>query len=243
MKDDLVKVYNDGYFYKYLMSHNRDLSVMELVSAIEKRVMRNNKMNIELKDGFESIDDLIDIYEDGYLCVYLICRINTAKPSDMEVVSIFVNHTEAGEAVEEWNKKINKCKNCPYCDEELNEALSKKGTKDKKYNCFNPEVSKSSDDGDIYTCRTYEEERLPEYEYIRVPYPISFDHKDKYKYEKETNAKLIDARATSATLKNLSLKDNIYDDMSSEDASILISKAGSIIEYLLDKGLIEKKFI
>jgi hypothetical protein len=211
------------------------------LSSERERMM--NKMSIELKNGLESIGNLFDIYDDGYLCVYLICRVNTVKPSNMDVVSIFVNHTEAEEAADEWNKKINKCENCPYCKEELDEALSKKGTKDKKYNCFNPELSKSSDDGNKYTCRTYEEERLPEYEYICIPYPISFDHKDKYKYEKETNVKMIDARATSVTLKNLSLKDNIYEDMSSEDASILISKAGSIIEYLLDKGLIEKKFI
>lgn len=200
-------------------------------------------MNIELKNGFELIDKWVDAYNNGYTCVYLICRLNTIKPNNMDVVSIFINHTEAEEAVEEWNKKIEKCKKCPYCGDELDDVLSEKGMKDKKYECFYPEVSKSTEYGSTFRCRTYDEERRPEYGYMLVPYPISFDHKNPYKYEKETNIKLIDARTTSTVLKNLSLKENIYEDMSSEDVSILISKAGSIIEYLLDKGLIEKKFI
>lgn len=198
-------------------------------------------MNTELKNEFESINKLFDIYSDGYICVYLIYRSNTAKPSNMELVSIFINHSEAEKVVDEWNKKINKCKKCPYCSEKLDDVLSEKGTKDNKYECFYPEVSKSSDQGNIYTCRTYKKERLPEYEYTLVRYPISFDHNNMYKYEKE-NTKMSDARATSYELKKLSFKENIYDDMSSEDVSILISKAGSIIEYLLDKILIEKKF-
>ena len=83
--DDLVKVYNDGYFYRYLISNNRNFSVMELVSKITnlveaERGMVSYKMNIELKNGLESIGNLFDIYDDGYLCVYLIYRINTAKP-------------------------------------------------------------------------------------------------------------------------------------------------------------------
>lgn len=86
-------------------------------------------MNTELKNEFESINKLFDIYSDGYICVYLIYRSNTAKPSNMELVSIFINHSEAEKVVDEWNKKINKCKKCPYCSEKLDDVLSEKELK------------------------------------------------------------------------------------------------------------------
>lgn len=55
-------------------------------------------MNIMLKNESGSIGKLIKVYNDGYFYRYLIC--NTANSSNhdfsvMELVSKFINHTEA----------------------------------------------------------------------------------------------------------------------------------------------------